>query len=401
MRIPYLGLFIILLLNVGVDALVWHALRRGVVKRRIWSVIQLWTAAVLNAGIVALFFLPVKSTSDSAMLGLMWIIFVYISIYVPKYVFAVFYGVSRLPVLWRRKPWCPVSWFGAGCGIVLFFVIWWGALINRFCIDVKDVDVEIAGLPAAFDGFRIAQISDLHVGTYQNDSTFLVRLVDEVNSLKPDIIVFTGDIVNRHTSELEPFAHVLSDLHARYGVYSILGNHDYGDYYDWPDSTARKENNDRLTELQKGMGWTLLKNESRTIAIDGDSLVIIGVENIGDPPFHIYGNLDKAYPDVGDAATKILLSHNPAHWVKAVSGHDDVNIALTLSGHTHAMQMSIFGWSPASFRYRTWGGLYGDENNRHWLYVNIGTGTVGFPARIGAAPEITLLTLKRIGTEQP
>lgn len=304
-----------------------------------------------------------------------------------------FYGISRIPELWKSRRLKGVAGAGAIIALLLCVVLWWGAIFNRYNIDVTQVDVPITNLPKGFNNFKIAQISDLHLGTYGNDTAFVSELVERINSLSPDMIVFTGDIVNRRTTELDPFIGVLSELKAPYGVYSILGNHDYGDYYTWHDSTAYKHNNELLARYEKKMGWQLLKNEHRYITHAGDTLVIIGVENIGDPPFHVYGNLSTAYPTPEDGYTKILLSHNPAHWVKNIADSDD-NISLTLSGHTHAMQISILGWSPAVMRYCTWGGLYNDNEEKHYLYVNRGVGTVGFPARIGASPEITLLTLK-------
>lgn len=397
MRIPYLGLFIIILVNLSVD---WYIFRylHSEFRNRIWSKIQLVSALILTCGLVALFFIPLQTISDGMIRTLMWSIFAYISIYLPKYIFVIFDCISRIPNLFGHKRWKAVTGTGAVIGAILFVAFWWGALFNRFNIDVKEVDVEIPELPAAFNGFRIAQISDMHLGTYGNDTTFIDKIVEEINSLKPDVILFTGDIVNRETSELEPFVSTLSRLKSRFGVYSVLGNHDYGDYYRWDTPEAQELNNEKMEVLQKKMGWELLKNDYRIITEKGDTLVLIGVENIGDPPFHIYGDLHKAYPTPEDSKTKILLSHNPSHWVKEIENSDN-NIALTLSGHTHAMQISFLGFSPAVFRYKTWGGLYSDDSDRHKLYVNIGTGTVGFPARIGASPEITLLTLK--GTDTP
>ena len=389
MRIPYLGLLIIILLNCGVDWYIYKCLRR--LRTAIPGLIQLWSAVILALGLLSFFVMPVQNTSDAHLRALMWVIFIYITIYVPKYIFVIFNAIAQIPRLWHKRPYSAVTWTGAVIAGILFLSLWWGALFNRFDIDVKEVDVEIAQLPRSFEGFKIAQISDLHVGTYGENTDFIEQLVERINSLCPDMVLFTGDIVNRHTDELKPFVPVLSEIKAKYGVYSILGNHDYGDYYRWKDSMERENNNLQLYELQKQMGWKLLRNEHDYIAVGSDTLVIVGVENIGDPPFNLYGDLTKAYPTPTDSKHKILLSHNPAHWVKDIADSDN-NIDLTLSGHTHAMQMELFGWSPSSFRYKTWGGLYCDSKGRY-LYVNIGTGTVGFPARIGATPEITLITL--------
>lgn len=391
MRIPYLGLLFIVLINALVDLYIYRSLSK---KRRFWSIIQLVTATIFEIGLVILFFLPISSTADSFLRGLMWVIFIYISIYIPKYIFVIFDLIARIPCLWHKKKLTAVTWTGSVLAVILFFSLWWGALWNRFNIDVKEQTVEMANLPSSFDGFRIVQISDLHVGTYGENTGFIESLVKKVNGLHPDVVFFTGDIVNRHSDELKPFIAVLSQIKAKYGVFSIKGNHDYGDYYNWDNPEDKKADNERLALFQKNMGWKLLRNTSEAITKGNDSIIVIGVENIGDPPFHRYGNLRKAYPDLSDANPKILLSHNPAHWVEEIAD-SPYNIGLTLSGHTHAMQMTLFGWSPVSYRYKTWGGLYSDKSNRHKLYVNIGTGTVGFPARIGATPEITVITLKK------
>ena len=183
-------------------------------------------------------------------------------------------------------------------------------------------------------------------------------------------------------------------MHGRDGVFSILGNHDYGDYYSWNSPADKADNMQQLLDMQSEMGWKMLNNATSFIHRGNDSIALIGVENVGDPPFTVYGDLDMAYETLDDPVVKILLSHNPAHWVEDIKDAPDKNIALTLSGHTHAMQMSAFGVSPAAWRYPTWGGLYADEDG-HQLYVNIGLGEVAIPARIGANPEITLITLRR------
>jgi len=393
MRLPFFTVFIFFLVNLLTD---YYLLRflYSEVKNRVWSKIQLWSALTFALGLIIMVCWPLKTTADGVIRTMMWILFVYISIYIPKYLFVFFDILSRLPRLWDKTRWKVLSITGTVIALGVFIAFWWGALFNRFNIEVRQVDVTIADLPARFEGFRIAQISDLHVGTYGNDTTFVSDLVDKVNSLDADMIVFTGDIVNRHTAELKPFVSALSRLSAPYGVYSILGNHDYGDYYEWENDADREADNIEMERLQSCMGWRLLKNEYEIIRIDSDSIALIGVENVGDPPFRTYGDLSEAYPDVDDNVVKIMLSHNPAHW-KADIADSEHNIGLTLSGHTHAMQMAVFGLSPAALRYHEWGGLYSDKSGRHQLYVNIGTGTVGFPARIGATPEITIITLHR------
>ena len=307
----------------------------------------------------------------------------------------VFDGIASIPHFWFKHRWKFVSMCGIALSFITFGFMWWGALINRYDINVNEVDVEIVNLPESFDGYRVAQISDLHLGTYQKDTLFISTLVDSINNLDVDVVVFTGDIVNRTTNELAPFITTLSRIKARDGVYSILGNHDYGDYSDWASDEDKKANNDLMRDYQCKMGWNLLLNETRYLKRGNDSIAVIGVENVGDPPFKNYGSLKDAYPNLNDSTVKILLSHNPAHWEREISNHNERNIALTLSGHTHAMQISLLGISPASFRYKYWSGLYADDSNRQKLYVNVGVGTVAMPMRIGANPEITILKLKR------
>ena len=236
------------------------------------------------------------------------------------------------------------------------------------------------------------QISDMHLGSYGNDTTFVAKLVDSINALHPDVVFFTGDIVNRCSDELKPFMSVLSRLNAKDGVYSIMGNHDYGDYRNWQNPQDKINDRIKLKDMQRQMGWRMLNNSHDYLRRGSDSIAIVGVENIGDPPFESYGDLNKAYPTPSDSVFKILLTHNPAHWTSAIKDNKSQRFDLTLSGHTHAMQIEFAHISPAVFRYKTWGGMYNDSIG-HDLYVNIGTGTVGFPARIGATPEVTLFTL--------
>ncbi|ROT12883.1 metallophosphoesterase [Muribaculaceae bacterium Isolate-105 (HZI)] len=393
MRIPLLFLITVIVLSLLVDGYIYIMVRRRVVSK-VPARLQLVSAVLLYMALIVGVSMPRRSGDDGSLLFIMWVLFGYMTFIMPKLVFVVVDAVALLPVLWHGRRWRWLSLTGGVIAIVAFLAMWWGALVNRFRVDVREVDFEFPHLPAAFDGFKIVQISDLHVGTYGDDDRFVRKLVGVINGLHPDAVMFTGDIVNRHSSELIPFVDALSGIEAPYGVFSILGNHDYGDYADWPSEADKAADVAALCAMQESMGWKLLLNQTEFIHSGRDSIAVIGVENIGDPPFRIYGSLPKAYPGVGDSVSKILLSHNPAHWTDSIAGHDDVNIALTLSGHTHAMQIEVAGLSPAAMRYATWGGMYGDEAGRHALYVNIGAGTVGMPMRLGATPEITLITLK-------
>ena len=394
MRLPILIMIILILLNAAVDFYIFKVLKQRV-KYKFVSKLHLWLSIAFTIAVIVVISLPRRSGSDASLLAVMWSLFAYMSVYVSKYIFIVFDGIASIPHFWFKHRWKIVSMCGLALSFITFGFMWWGALINRYDINVNEVDVEIVNLPESFDGYRVAQISDLHLGTYQKDTLLSSTLVDSFNNLVVDVVVFTGDIVNRTTNELAPFITTLSRIKARDGVYSILGNHDYGDYSDWASDEDKKANNDLMSDYQCKMGWNLLLNETRYLKRGNDSIAVIGVENVGDPPFKNYGSLKDAYPDLNDSTVKILLSHNPAHWEREISNHNERNIALTLSGHTHAMQISLLGISPASFRYKYWSGLYADDSNRQKLYVNVGVGTVAMPMRIGANPEITILKLKR------
>lgn len=286
-----------------------------------------------------------------------------------------------------RAPFTVIGLILAGiCFANILYGSIWG--ITRF--EVKQVEYASPLLPEGFDGYRIVQLSDLHIGSWQNNPEAVQRLVDLTNAQRPDLIVFTGDLVNQQSHELDGFQSILSQLYAPDGVYSILGNHDYGTYYHWKSPEQETENLEYLIQQQNKMGWKLLNNTHETICHKGDSIALIGVENDGEPPFSQYADLPHAMKGT-EGMFQILLSHNPTHWRREVI--PQTNIALMLAGHTHAMQGILFGHSLASLKYPEWRGMYheGDQS----LYVNIGIGYVGLPFRFGAWPEITVLTLHK------
>lgn len=387
-------MIILIVVNVFVDIYIWRCIVNKECKR--WpGVVYAWSSLFFIIFIIVTVALPRRSGSDAVLLAVMWMLYTYLSVYISKYVFCIISFIGLIPRLWRGKRWKAMNIIGSVAAIAVFVTMWWGALINRTRYQIKEVVIEFADLPDAFDGYRVLQFSDFHVGTYGSDTTFVSEIVDVINNQSADLVLFTGDIVNRRTDELLPQVKPLSRLKAADGVYSILGNHDYGDYKKWPSAEMKSENMDMMYRLQRDMGWNLMNNRSEYIRRGNDSIALIGVENWGDPPFTVYGDLDKAYPMQSDSTFKILMTHNPAHWSEKIADNDTVNIALSLSGHTHAMQCQIGSWSPAEWRYDNWGGLYDDLSSRHKLYVNIGLGTVALPARIGATPEITVLTLRK------
>jgi hypothetical protein len=400
---PIIVLVVTLLLQLAIDGYWFMVAMRRTHRGLFWPKAQLWASGFFVLYIIVLWLIPHLSASDTAALVQMWMWFIYLSIYLFRLVGTIFDMLSKLPRLWSRRRWPWLSKLGVVAATALLLTLWWGALINRYQVQVRAVVVDVENLPESFDGYRIAQISDLHLGGFGSDTTFVHSLVEQVNALRPDLIVFTGDIVTRRASELEPMVSPLSRLQSRDGVVSILGNHDYGDYCRFDDPLAKEENIEWLMDLQIEMGWELLTNSTtwRYGDIPGDSIAIIGMHNWGEPPFSTLGNLQESYPTLGDSVTKILLTHNPEYWRRYVAHNPKLNIALTLSGHTHAMQIQLGNFSPAMWRYPTWGGLYQSADGRRPLYVNIGAGEVGWPARIGARPEITLITLNKPHKSNP
>ncbi len=393
MRISLVFLLTLLVFNGLVDWYIYCQTQRR--ASRWLARTQKWTAQVLAILLLAAIITPARSGSSDELVVKMWLLFGYSSIYIPKYIAVLFDFIGGLPRLFHKGRIPGMALVGTVLGGMVFLCFWWGALINRYNIDTKEVEVEMAGLPESFDGYRLAQFSDMHVGTFGSDTTFVAKVVDRINALRPDAIVFTGDIVNRQSDEIEPFISTLSRLSASDGVYAILGNHDYGDYREWDSPEAKSANMESLYDAYRRAGIKLLLNETVWLRRGNDSIALIGVENIGDHPFPVYGSLAKAYPALGDSVTKILLTHNPAHWTDSIRDNSEVNVALSLAGHTHAMQLELFGISPAAMRYDTWGGMYADPEGKRKLYVNIGAGEVGVPMRVGATPEITLHTLRR------
>lgn len=397
MRFPIIVIAVFIIIDLFVDGYIYMAIKRRAPysRRRRLLKFQTIESLIFLCVLISLIFMPVRTTSDTLLRVVMWLLYGYLTVYVPKIFWIIIDLIASIPKLSNRPRIGWLSGVGSiGAGII-FIMMWWGALVNRFNIQVREIEIPVKNLPSAFDGFKIAQFSDLHTGTFGKQTKFVSKLVDEINELNPDLIVFTGDIVNRNSNELIPFVSILSRLHAPYGVVSVMGNHDYGDYTTWASDIEKQANLKTLHRLEKKMGWDLLLNQSKNIYRGNDSILIIGVENIGDPPFRVYGSLEKACDDTSTSQAKILLSHNPAHWTSDIADNPAHKIDLTLSGHTHAMQVELLGMSPAVFRYPTWAGLYHDKTTSNRLYVNIGAGTVGLPMRIGATPEITLITLRR------
>ncbi|SEM63016.1 hypothetical protein SAMN05216436_10639 [bacterium A37T11] len=300
-----------------------------------------------------------------------------------------FSGFSQYPL--RHLP---ASIIAIAIFLVLFVTILYGLGKGKYSYKVRRISLAFDDLPAAFDGFTITQLSDIHAGSLQNRAA-VERGVALVNAQKSDLLLFTGDFVNNEASELTSLKDVFAKLNAPYGKFSILGNHDYGDYIQWENPQAKAANLDHLKAIQQEMGFKLLLNEEVKLAKDGQHITLAGVENWGLRGFHQYGDLDKTLQNVTVGQFIVLMSHDPSHWYAQIllQRHP---IHLTLSGHTHGMQFGLelpgFRWSPIQYIYKQWAGIY--REGQKMLYVNRGFGFLGFPGRVGIRPEITVITLR-------
>lgn len=296
---------------------------------------------------------------------------------VPGLVFLVLWPLAG----WRWALVLPAAWLLL---MAYGFFFGWRHLVVRSATCTSPL------LPQAFDGYRVVQLSDIHIGTFLRNRSFVDKMVRAVNAQRPDLVVFTGDLVNVSAQEIIPFQHALKQIHARDGVFSVMGNHDYCEYVEDKSESNIRKNQTVLRYLEQKIGWRLLMNEHVTLQRDGASIDLVGVENISRPPFPDYGDLEKALEGTVAGTFKILLSHDPSHWRRAVLRNTD--IALTLSGHTHAGQFSLGRFSPAKWAYSEWGGKYTEDGAMLYVSTGIG-GTV--PFRFGAWPGIDIIQLKR------
>jgi predicted MPP superfamily phosphohydrolase len=265
---------------------------------------------------------------------------------------------------------------------------------NKYRYQVTRVPVKSPSLPEAFRGLKIVQISDIHSGSF-NDKKAVQKGVEKILKEEPDLILFTGDLVNNKADEMDEYRDLFAQLRAPLGVYSVLGNHDYGDYVKWDTEEQKIANLNALKKVHADMGWRLLMNEHVVLERDGAQIALLGVENWGaKASFPKYGQLDRAYAGAEKYPFKILMSHDPSHWDAQVR-KEYSDIDLMLSGHTHGMQFGVeipgFRWSPVQYIYNQWAGLYDDGKQK--LYVNRGYGFLGYPGRVGILPEITVLEL--------
>lgn len=349
-----------------------------------WTHLLLWLPAV-----VALALLLTIRNGGMGSVKMQIIMGLTLCIALPEIVFSIFSLIGRLPLGPHSETICK------GIGIVLAVFValtaLYGVLFGWKTLSMREVELSFENLPDEFDGYKIVQLSDLHLGTQGKNTAFIKKIVRRANDEQADLIVFTGDLINLSPKEIVPFEALLSNLTAKDGVLSVLGNHDYCIHAMF----GQRPNDIReavapVIVAERHLGWDLLLNEHRFIHRGQDSIAIVGVENTGKPPFPEIGNLTGALKGIPDGTFSILLSHDPSHWRMEVVPKTD--IPLTLSGHTHAMQFKLGHWSPSKYLYPEWSGLY--EQGIQRLFVSEGLGG-SFPFRLGTKPEIIVITLKR------
>lgn len=289
-----------------------------------------------------------------------------------------------------------IGYAGLAIAAVPFAGLLYGTLKGKYDYKIHKVKLTFPDLPQAFDGLKIVQISDIHSGSFDSHEA-VAGGVELIEQQQADLVLFTGDLVNNLAEEIEPYKDLFRAIDAPLGKFAILGNHDYGDYVQWPSMEEKAANLSRLKQQHADMGYRLLLNERVALEKDGEQIQLAGVENWGKPPFPPLGDLDKALEGIDSDAFTILMSHDPDHWEYKVRDHEK-QVHLTLSGHTHGMQMGveipgILQWSPIKYKYPRWAGLYGE--GEQYLYVNRGFGFLGYPGRAGIWPEITVIELSK------
>ncbi len=395
--IPATGIFIFFLIIFAIEIFAFLALRTlstSQKSRKPFTYIY-WLLSTVLMGILAFGFSnPSKIREANNYDFFYFVISVSFLILTPKFLLAASYLISLVLRLFKARYFSRILLMSSLIiSLGLMINIGYGITFGRKTLRVIKQEIYLDSLPDALDKTTIVQISDIHLGGFKDDS-FIRRAADEINSFHPDLILFTGDMVNNYYQEMLGFEDEFAAMKASFGKYAILGNHDYGDYSNWESKEQKQINHQTLEGMIEDAGFELLLNESAKIDINNESVEIIGVENWGHPPFPQYADLDMAMKNTEKQSFKILMTHDPAHWADRVIEKTDV--PLSLSGHTHAAQSGIqfagIEFSPMYFIQKYWGGLY--KHGNQYLYVNRGIGCVGLLGRIEMAPEITVLTLR-------
>lgn len=356
-----------------------------------WLILIMFVIIIVSFVLLYVWPLTIRNTKDysvhliyNAILSIDFVFKIPLTV---SFIVGIFFSIKKKPVIYTM---------GLILSLAISSCVIYGALFGRKDLVVNQIELEFPNLPQNYNGFKILHLSDIHLGNFINSKQLLYKVKKKTEKINPDIVLFTGDLVNNFSSELVGWKDVFKEITKNRVSYSILGNHDYGDYTNWKSKTDKIENFQKIISSHETFGFKLLDNEHIKLKSGTDSMYIIGVENWGHPPFPQYANLEQAMNGIPEKAFKILLSHDPAHWEQVIKNRDD--ISLTLSGHTHGLQWGIkkagITFSLIYLTRKNWGGLYEYENS--YLYVNTGLGTVGIPWRINMPGELTVITLKRI-----
>ncbi|WP_167607348.1 metallophosphoesterase [Maribellus sediminis] len=421
MRVSALLLIPLLLFMLLVDVYTWRGIKPLVARigfRLVRQFIRIlfWGISILIFAAFILFVFGIKHVKQAeAYIFAGWLVAGFALFYLPKFVFIVFVLIKDIQlaisglIRWFRKKKSSkdlkvksgrkmeraefLYQMGLFLAAIPFASILYGVTKGKFKFRVMRERLSFNRLPESFKGLKIVQISDMHLGSFNKKYEPIEKAIELINEQEPDLIFFTGDLVNNFAEETEGWAPILKKMNAKIGKYSILGNHDYGDYSEWKTPEEKAKNLAAIKGFHKKIGFKLLLNETEIIRINDEEISLIGVENWGKPPFPQHGDLKKAMENVDPNSFKLLLSHDPSHWDAEVLGKTDIELAF--AGHTHGMQFGIeragIKWSPVQYKYPRWGGLY--KEKQQYLYVNRGFGYIGFPGRIGMPPEITVVEL--------
>ena len=413
----YSGQYVFMVLLFLADLYLWSSVRKQVFSYRKWLKLTVtfiyWLPLILVIGLmVASVFVPIIDWNDQFRTFLLGFILIFYAAKILPVVFLFLADIVRVIdkvfILFKKEERKKIEekegitrskflqYLGFISGGLVLGTMFTGMFKWVYQFKVYNQKIKLANLPEGFEGMKIVQISDLHLGSW-NLTEPLEQAVSMINAVNPDLILFTGDLVNFSTKEAFRFEETLSKLKAKNGVHAVLGNHDYGDYVTWPNKTAKEKNLDDLFKFFERVGWKPLRNENEVFETESGKLALIGVENWGaSPRFPKYGDIDIAMKGTEDADVRLLMTHDPSHWGDIIIP-DNYKIDLSMSGHTHGFQFGIetpgVKWSPAQWMYKQWAGLYQDERTGRYLYVNRGLGVIGYPGRIGILPEITVFEL--------
>lgn len=412
MKYQYGFVFLMIAMVVIIDLfLFWRWKKSGWAESNTGKLLALFLFAIMPAFFIGGFLyvgnVILDATSSLIYRNFGWLLYSFLLVYTSKLIFSKFHGLglilSKIPSKQKEKvrhyPRLSRRKFLSQVGIIMatapFVSLLFGAFRGRHAFYTRHVRLSFPNLPAGFDGLRIVQISDLHIGSFGGNRQPIIEAFDIINREQPDMILFTGDLVNNFAGELNGWEPIFARLKAPMGKYSILGNHDYGNYSRWSSKADKMANFDGIVKGYAKLGFKLLRNESVVVSRDGQTIGLAGVENWGTASYPQNGDVDKAAIGIDGQPFKLLMTHDPDHWDQQVLPQNKFDV--TLAGHTHGMQFGIergnFRWSPAQYVQKRWAGLYREGNK--FLYVNRGLGYHGLPARVGMPPEITVFKLSR------